>query len=128
MAMALTAWDEDFVAVVARLGPRFARAEARRHAADYLRGHCQLEDAPGGQPGTKAGPGQEGCAAQAKAGTPVMDLCRLPRLSAPFTASVMSDQPALRYAWWRPPRTGNAVTAAAMPTASFPFTPGSGTC
>ncbi len=38
MAMALTAWDEDFAAVVARLGPRFARAEARRHAADYLRG------------------------------------------------------------------------------------------
>lgn len=55
-------------------------------------------------------------------------VCWLPRLSAPFTASAMSDQAALRYAWWRPPKTGNAVTAAAMPTASFPFTPGSGTC
>ncbi len=32
------AWDEDFAAVVARIGPRFARAEARRHAAGYLRG------------------------------------------------------------------------------------------
>ncbi len=32
------AWDVDFTAVVARIGPRFARAEARRHAADYLRG------------------------------------------------------------------------------------------
>ncbi len=32
------AWDTDFTAVVGRIGPRFARAEARRHAADYLRG------------------------------------------------------------------------------------------
>ncbi len=32
------AWDEDFAAVVGRIGPRFARAEARRHAAAYLRG------------------------------------------------------------------------------------------
>jgi SRSO17 transposase len=35
---AVRAWDEDFAAVVGRIGPRFARAEARRHAADYLRG------------------------------------------------------------------------------------------
>ena len=32
------AWDSDFTAVVERIGSRFARAEARRHAADYLRG------------------------------------------------------------------------------------------
>jgi SRSO17 transposase len=32
------AWNTDFTAVVERIGPRFARAEARRHAADYLRG------------------------------------------------------------------------------------------
>jgi len=32
------AWESNFTAVVARIGPRFARAEARRHAADYLRG------------------------------------------------------------------------------------------
>ena len=36
--MAPTAWTEEFAAVVARIGPRFARSEARRHAADYLRG------------------------------------------------------------------------------------------
>jgi len=35
---ATAAWDTDFTAVMARIGPRFARAEARRHAADYLRG------------------------------------------------------------------------------------------
>ncbi len=35
---AITAWTEDFTTLVARIGPRFARAEARRHAADYLRG------------------------------------------------------------------------------------------
>jgi len=35
---ALTAWTADFAAVVARIGPRFARSEARQHAADYLRG------------------------------------------------------------------------------------------
>lgn len=33
-----SAWESDFTAVVGRIGPRFARAEARRHAADYLRG------------------------------------------------------------------------------------------
>ncbi len=35
---AITAWTDEFAAVVGRIGPRFARAEARRHAADYLRG------------------------------------------------------------------------------------------
>src|SRR5262245_49401302 len=35
---AMAAWTEDFSALVARIGPRFARSEARRHAADYLRG------------------------------------------------------------------------------------------
>ena len=35
---ALTAWTDEFAAVVGRIGPRFARAEARHHAADYLRG------------------------------------------------------------------------------------------
>jgi len=35
---ATAAWEADFAAVVGRIGPRFARAEARRHAADYLRG------------------------------------------------------------------------------------------
>ncbi len=35
---ALVAWAEEFAGVVGRIGPRFARAEARRHAADYLRG------------------------------------------------------------------------------------------
>ncbi len=32
------AWTDEFAGVVERIGPRFARAEARRHAADYLRG------------------------------------------------------------------------------------------
>ncbi len=32
------AWTDEFAAVVGRIGPRFARAEARRHAADSLRG------------------------------------------------------------------------------------------
>jgi len=35
---ALGSWTEEFAAVVGRIGPRFARAEARRHAAAYLRG------------------------------------------------------------------------------------------
>jgi SRSO17 transposase len=35
---AITEWTDEFAAVVGRIGPRFARAEARRHAADYLRG------------------------------------------------------------------------------------------
>ncbi len=35
---AIREWTDEFVAVVGRIGPRFARAEARRHAADYLRG------------------------------------------------------------------------------------------
>jgi SRSO17 transposase len=35
---ATAAWDSDFAAVVGRIGPRLARAAARRHAADYLRG------------------------------------------------------------------------------------------
>ena len=35
---ATAAWEADFAAVVGRIEPRFARAEARRHAADYLRG------------------------------------------------------------------------------------------
>jgi SRSO17 transposase len=35
---AIAAWTEDFAAVVAQIGPRFARAEARQHAAAYLRG------------------------------------------------------------------------------------------
>ena len=35
---AIAAWTEDFSALVARIGPRFARSEARRHAADYLHG------------------------------------------------------------------------------------------
>lgn len=35
---AIAAWTEDFSALVTRIGPRFARAEARGHAADYLQG------------------------------------------------------------------------------------------
>jgi SRSO17 transposase len=35
---AVTAWTDEFAAVVGRIGPRFARSETRRHAADYLRG------------------------------------------------------------------------------------------
>ncbi len=35
---ALTAWTDEFAAVVGRIGPQFARSEARRHAAAYLRG------------------------------------------------------------------------------------------
>jgi SRSO17 transposase len=35
---ATAAWEADFAAVAARIGPRFARSEARHHAADYLRG------------------------------------------------------------------------------------------
>ena len=35
---AIAAWTEDFTALLAQVGPRFARSEARRHAADYLRG------------------------------------------------------------------------------------------
>jgi SRSO17 transposase len=35
---AITAWTEDFAALVAQIGPRFARSEAREHAAAYLRG------------------------------------------------------------------------------------------
>ncbi len=35
---ALTAWTDEFAAVVGRIGPRFARSEARAHAAAYLRG------------------------------------------------------------------------------------------
>ncbi len=35
---AIAAWTGDFSALVARIGPRFARSEALRHAADYLRG------------------------------------------------------------------------------------------
>jgi SRSO17 transposase len=38
MMTAITAWTEDFAAVVAQIGPRFARSEARQHAAAYLRG------------------------------------------------------------------------------------------
>src|SRR3954451_24299023 len=36
--MAIAAWTEDFTALVAQIGPRFARAEARAQAAAYLRG------------------------------------------------------------------------------------------
>jgi len=35
---AMAAWTDEFAGVVARIGPRFARAEARAHAAAYLRG------------------------------------------------------------------------------------------
>ena len=35
---AIAAWTADFAALVARIGPRFVRSEARRHAADYLQG------------------------------------------------------------------------------------------
>ena len=35
---AIREWTDELAAVVGRIGPRFARAEARRHAADYLRG------------------------------------------------------------------------------------------
>src|SRR6478735_9787673 len=35
---AIVAWTEDFTTLVAQIGPRFARAEARQHAAAYLRG------------------------------------------------------------------------------------------
>src|SRR3954447_22462789 len=35
---AIAAWTEDFAALLAQIGPRFARSEARRHAADYLQG------------------------------------------------------------------------------------------
>jgi SRSO17 transposase len=34
----ITAWTDEFAAVVGRIGPRFARSEARAHAASYLRG------------------------------------------------------------------------------------------
>ena len=30
---AITAWTADFTTLVAQIGPRFARAEARQHAA-----------------------------------------------------------------------------------------------
>ena len=35
---AIAAWTDDFTTLVAQIGPRFARAEARQHAADYLHG------------------------------------------------------------------------------------------
>ncbi len=35
---AIMAWTEDFTALVGQIGPRFARSEARAHAAAYLRG------------------------------------------------------------------------------------------
>ena len=35
---AIAAWTDEFAGVVARIGPRFARSEARVHAASYLRG------------------------------------------------------------------------------------------
>jgi SRSO17 transposase len=35
---AIAAWTDEFAGVVERIGPRFARAEARAHAAAYLRG------------------------------------------------------------------------------------------
>lgn len=35
---AIAAWTDEFAAVVGRIGPRFARSEARAHAAAYLRG------------------------------------------------------------------------------------------
>ncbi len=35
---AITEWTDEFAAVVGRIGPRFARSEARAHAAAYLRG------------------------------------------------------------------------------------------
>ncbi len=35
---AITEWPDEFAAVVGRIGPRFARSEARAHAAAYLRG------------------------------------------------------------------------------------------
>ena len=36
--MAIAAWADEFAGVVERIGPRFARSEARAHAAAYLRG------------------------------------------------------------------------------------------
>jgi SRSO17 transposase len=35
---AIAAWTDEFAGVVERIGPRFARSEARAHAAAYLRG------------------------------------------------------------------------------------------
>src|SRR4051812_1561882 len=35
---AIAAWTDEFAGVVARIGPRFARSEARAHAAAYLQG------------------------------------------------------------------------------------------
>lgn len=35
---AIAAWTDEFAGVMARIGPRFARSEARQHAAAYLRG------------------------------------------------------------------------------------------
>ncbi len=35
---AIGEWTDEFAALAGRIGPRFARAEARRHATDYLRG------------------------------------------------------------------------------------------
>src|SRR3982750_819703 len=35
---AIAAWTDEFAGVVERIGPRFARAEARGQAAAYLRG------------------------------------------------------------------------------------------
>ncbi len=34
---AIGAWADEFATLVQPIGPRFARAEARRHAADFLR-------------------------------------------------------------------------------------------
>src|SRR4051812_32397522 len=36
--VAIAGWTEDFRRLLARIGPRFVRSEARGHAADYLRG------------------------------------------------------------------------------------------
>jgi hypothetical protein len=39
---AIAAWTEDFAALLAQIGPRFARSEARRHAADKWRVYVKL--------------------------------------------------------------------------------------
>src|SRR6476469_2710826 len=47
---AIAAWTEAFAALVARIGPRLVRSEARRHAADYLQGLLSHTERQNGWP------------------------------------------------------------------------------
>ncbi len=44
-----------------------------------------------------------------------------------YYSSSTPDQATLRYAWWRPPRTGSALTLPVMPTKGSHLSAGSGT-